>query len=85
MNLAALENQLAEAKTEYAKHFPQEQELQDKLKRLDVVEQELNKQNDDVMIEDKGKKDLEEKNNAEQEQQREQSQNTHRSDDIVSL
>lgn len=83
--IKSMENQLAEAKVEYAKPFGQEQELQDKLKRLEVVEQELNKQNDDVLLDDKNNNDLEEKNNIQQEQQREQSQNTHRNDDIVSL
>lgn len=45
-----IEKELAEAKIEFEKPFPQEQELKEKLARQSFLERELSKENEDVLI-----------------------------------
>lgn len=45
-----IEKELAEAKIEFEKPFPQEQELKEKLARQSFLERELSKENEDILI-----------------------------------
>ena len=75
LDIQKFEKELAEAKIEFEKPFPQEQELKDKIARQSFLERELSKENEDVMID----------KNDNQKKEQERSAQTHKKNDAVEL
>ena len=75
LDIQKLERELAEAKIEFEKPFPQEQELKDKIARQSFLERELSKENEDVMID----------KNDNQKKEQERPAQAHKKNDTVEL